>query len=393
MNDWEEQNQKRMLAYYKKVKEMQNHKNRDAKNWDSYVIMHGEQKVACIYRNGYCKIYAKELMPYHLYLEPVIEEDLDIRVQNLNNFYYWCASRMLTLDRTYAKEILNSIGAKQAQTDRDRAQIALSYHCLSLMDIYWVRESYERIAYADINLYENHLAKAFIDVSLRGKQLTIQNSHLIADDLSTGGCYPKAWIRKEDGFWLMKDGSRMLVENELLASKISRCFRVDQVYYEEGDYDGQKVSVSKLITTPEQSIVSMEQFEIYAVNQDMDKLEYVLELDGYSYYMMNILDYLVGNTDRHWGNWGLLIDNRTNRPLRLHALMDFNQAFQMYDTVDGANCLTSGRKQTQKEAAIEAVQKVGLNQVEEVRREWFEEEEKWDMFCERLRILKEAERI
>lgn len=22
------------------------------------------------------------------------------------------------------------------------------------------------------------------------------------------------------------------------------------------------------------------------------------------YYMMNIVDYLVGNTDRHWGNWG-----------------------------------------------------------------------------------------
>ena len=25
--------------------------------------------------------------------------------------------------------------------------------------------------------------------------------------------------------------------------------------------------------------------------------------------MMNILDYLVGNTDRHWENWGLLVDN------------------------------------------------------------------------------------
>ena len=28
----------------------------------------------------------------------------------------------------YAKEILNSIGASQSVTDRDRAQIALSYH-------------------------------------------------------------------------------------------------------------------------------------------------------------------------------------------------------------------------------------------------------------------------
>ena len=45
------------------------------------------------------------------------------RLNNLNNFYYWCSSRVLTLDRRFAKEILNSIGAKQAATDRDSAVI------------------------------------------------------------------------------------------------------------------------------------------------------------------------------------------------------------------------------------------------------------------------------
>ena len=41
---------------------------------------------------------------------------------------------MMLPDRTYAKEILNSIGASQSVTDRERAQIALSYHCLSLLE-------------------------------------------------------------------------------------------------------------------------------------------------------------------------------------------------------------------------------------------------------------------
>ena len=72
-----------------------------------------------------------------IYLEDTAEnDDLDIRMDNLTNFYYWCATRVLTLDRVYAKEILNSIGALQAQTDRDRAKIALSYHCLSLTDYF-----------------------------------------------------------------------------------------------------------------------------------------------------------------------------------------------------------------------------------------------------------------
>ena len=173
-------------------------------------------------------------MPYNLYFEDGEAEDLDARIQNLDNFYYWCASRVLSLDREYAKEILNSIGATQATTDRDRAGIALSYHCLSLVDIYWTKEPEEHLTFADINLYDNHLEKTFIDVTLRGKQLTIQNSSLIADDLSTHGCYPKAWIRKDNSFWLMKDGGANVVENELLASRICRCFEVNQVYYEEG---------------------------------------------------------------------------------------------------------------------------------------------------------------
>lgn len=104
-----------------------------------------------------------------------------------------------------AKEILNSIGAAQAVTDRDRAAISLSYHCVSLTDIFWVRKQGENISYSDINLYDNPLSNAFVELSLRGKQMTVTNREL-AHDLSTGGCYPKAWIRTDDGFFLLKDG-------------------------------------------------------------------------------------------------------------------------------------------------------------------------------------------
>lgn len=80
--------------------------------------------------------FGQGVSAFSIYLEDTAEnDDLDIRMDNLTNFYYWCATRVLTLDRVYAKEILNSIGALQAQTDRDRAKIALSYHCLSLTDI------------------------------------------------------------------------------------------------------------------------------------------------------------------------------------------------------------------------------------------------------------------
>lgn len=108
-----------------------------------YEIMHRESCVAQLSTTGECKVCLEDFMPFDLVL--VESDDFDERINNVTNFYYWCASRMLTLDRTYAKEILNSIGASQSVTDRERAQIALSYHCLSLLDVFWVKEENEKI--------------------------------------------------------------------------------------------------------------------------------------------------------------------------------------------------------------------------------------------------------
>ncbi len=159
----------------------------------TYELMHKDRRVARIDEAGHCRIFFRSFMPYNLYLEE--SEEMDSLVNNITNFNFWCATRVLTLDRKYAKEILNSIGVAQAVTDRQRAKIALSYRCTSLTDVFWVREKGEKTCFSDINLYENHLSNTFIDIALRGKQYTVQNEYL-ARDLSTNGCFPKAWCRR-----------------------------------------------------------------------------------------------------------------------------------------------------------------------------------------------------
>lgn len=352
-----------------------------------YEIMHMDRRVAAINDSGQCKIYYKSFMPYNLYLEEA--DDIDTLVNNITNFNYWCATRVLTLDRKYAKEILNSIGMLQAVTDKDRAKIALSYRCASLTDVFWVKLKKEKISFRDINLYENHLNNTFMDIALKGKQYTVQNEYL-ARDLSTNGCFPKAWQRMNDSFRLLKADDADAVERELLASQICRCFDVSQVLYEKDYFDGEKVSASSNITSKEYSIVSMEAFEIYAANHERNTKKYILSLDKHNYYMMNIIDFLVGNTDRHWGNWGVLVRNSNNKPVRLYDLMDFNQAFHSYDSLDGSNCQNMfGEHISQKDAAVRAVKKIGLNQIKEVNKACFNElPQFYDMFCERLAILK-----
>lgn len=108
-------------------------------------------------------------------------------------------------------------------TDRDRADISLSYHCVSLTDVFWVRRKGENATFQQLNLYDNTLNEAVVEISLKGRQMTVTNREL-APDLSTKGCFPKAWIRDEGGFRLLKDGEENAVRRELLASQICQCF-------------------------------------------------------------------------------------------------------------------------------------------------------------------------
>ena len=368
-------------------------KNSLGKGWDRYFIMHKDRRVATIRENGEATVYYPSFMPFNLYFET--ENDVDARINNLNNFFYWCSSRLLTLDRKYAKEIINSIGAKQTRTDKDRAEIAISYHGLSLTDVFWIRGKGERISFSEISLYRHSLSDAFVDISLRGRNITARNAELIdprdaAGDIGTSGMAPKAWVREKDGFYLLKDGDERDVKAELTASKIVGCFRVSHVSYYPATFEGTPVSKCRIITSEDVGIVPFESIDVFCINRDRNSYRYVLSKDAYSYYMMNVIDYLIGNTDRHWGNWGFFVDNETNRPIGLHPLMDYNKAFTAYEGVDGARCQTTEGIMSQKEAAIEAVRKVGLNRIAEIDPAWFDRPEDRDMFFTRLEVLEKA---
>ena len=370
-------------------------KKKLAKGWKKLYIMHKERQVATICEDGKATVYFPSYMPYNLYFEK--GDDMETRVNNLNNFYYWCASRVLTLDRKYAKEIINSIGAQQATTDKDRAAIAISYHGLSMTDVYWIRGYREKTSFSKISLYSHSLSDAFVDISLRGRSITAQNAEMMisrdaAGDIGTAGVSPKAWLREEGGFCLLKDGDERDVLAELTASRIVDCFDVEHVSYTSAMFEHLHVSKCKIITSEDRGIVPFEFMEVYCANHDTDTMKYVMKLDPYAYYMMNIIDFLIGNTDRHWGNWGFLVDHETNKPISLYPLMDFNRAFTAYDTIEGGRCQTTEERQSQMDAAIEAVRAVGLNQIADIQPEWFGENKKAEsMFFRRLAVLEEAD--
>lgn len=313
------------------------------------VLMYKNNKTCQIdLRTGDIQIF--ERLPQSLYL--VESKDMDDRINNLMNFYHWCASRVLSLDREYAKEILNACALPQGKTDKEKSEVAWKYKCLSLQDSYWVREDDETLDWNKINLFHNSLSNVIVDVSLTGKNLSVTNTMLVAADCSTSGVFPKAWVRKSDGFWLYKGDKHDSVTKEVEASQILREMGIPVLEYQYKAWNGEKVSACKCYTNEDTGFVSVSE---YAPNHDMPP-------KSMPYYQMILADYLVGNSDRHWGNWGFLVT--TDGELLSAPIMDFNHAFESSPDNICKPELVYDEKKTELEAAAEALEYISYHKID-----------------------------
>ena len=323
-----------------------------SKIFKTYLLMKQNIIVGRISRGtGEVEIFHEDLVPMDLYLET--GEDADL-YNNRQVFDWWCAKRILSLDRDNAKAIINSCGLKQAVTDSDRATVALQCKCLSLRDFFWIKEESDESAWDEVNLFRNHLSNAVVDIALLGKPLTVTNEQLIAADISTDGVFPKAWYRTEDGFILYKGDKDNSVEKEVRASQILRSLGLNVLEYRQNEYSGAKVSASKCFTGETIGYITAGDLN---VNWD-------LNTDYKEYWQMLLADYLVGNSDRHQDNWGYLF-NTDNQIIGFAPVFDFNHAFEAPPDSACLPKLLTGERKNLIESAREAVErlKIQLNEL------------------------------
>lgn len=313
----------------------------------TYLLMKQNTEVCKFNRGtGEVEIFQENLIPLDLYLESGVNADL---YNNRQVFDWWCAKRVLSLDREHAKVILNSCGLKQAVTNSDRATIALQCKCLSLRDFFWVKEDSDKSVWNEVNLFRNHLSNAVIDIALLGKPLTVTNEQVVAADVSTDGVFPKAWYRSAEGFLLYKGDKDNSVEKEVRASQILRCLGLGVLEYWQTEYGGSKVSASKCFTNEMIGYVTAGDLN---VNWDLNT-----DCDGY--WQMLLADFLVGNSDRHQDNWGYLFNDK-NCLTGFAPVFDFNHAFEASPDFVCLPELLMGRRKTLLESAKEAVEKLGI---------------------------------
>jgi hypothetical protein len=200
---------------------------------------------------------------------------------------------------------------------------------LSLNDSYWVVEEGFAGTFGDNNLYENNFNRVLAMIAFTGYGSSAKSSLASSPEFTTNGMLPKCWRRISGKVYLYK-GATSGASNtgnepysELYAYEIGTALGMNVVPYKVSKWKKQLCSACELFTSKDIAFVPIGRVVktggMRAVREYYEKLgsEYVDALND-----MIVLDAVIYNTDRHFGNFGVLVDSKTNKIIAPAPLFD-----------------------------------------------------------------------
>ena len=200
-------------------------------------------------------------------------------------------------------------------------------HALSLNDTFWVRaESYAQ-RWSDVSLYTNEFNELISEAAFDGTFSEMGLSST-SPEFGTDGYYAKCWLRENDSIYLYKSGSAMYeIEplSEFLATQVAAVICPDPVEYGMGRYHGKLVSICELFTN--ESLGLAKASSLFQGEQTIPRLlQYFDSIgSGNLFRRMCVFDAVVFNTDRHYGNFGVLFDTGNMQALGMAPVFDHNR--------------------------------------------------------------------
>lgn len=239
---------------------------------------------------------------------------LDLQKTN-EGIAYWLKSRTIPKNRAYADNFL----AKFGLSIRDIIGIIKASKCLSLTDTFWVVESDYKGTFNENNLFTNRINKMFSEIAFTGHGSISNNMINSSPEFTTNGMFPKAWRRIDGKLELFKAGTTGFANagkephSEFYAYQVAKTMGLDAVEYNLNKWKGELCSTCKAFTNINESFIPagnlIKEGGIKVV------LEYYKNL-GDKYFNklieMFVFDAIIANSDRHLGNFGFIINNRTN---------------------------------------------------------------------------------
>lgn len=343
--------------------------------------------------DGYYKLFRPDLMPF-IIRNSIIDtsEEKNINpmniIKNANAMFEFYTHRSLSINRENAKFILNQLGISQKNDLETKVKMMEICKGLSVADDYWISSDINE-NWNDVNLRDNPLHETLAQIALFGKSLSITGK-IRTPELTGLGAYAKAWFRENGVLFLYKAGTKggNEAQREVQTSKILDCFNVPQVQYSLTEKDGLTVSKCKAMNNADYSIVDAGDIASWCSRNNIIFEDLVKKIDSENYYKTIIVDYLCSNRDRHDGNWGFFMNNKTGEIITLHPLFDHNNCFDkdfMEDETGGFCQLMPGKNQ--QEAALYAIKKCSFHCIKAVTRDIFLNDQMYFTFMKRAEQL------
>lgn len=260
-----------------------------------------------------------------------INEPLPIGFKTL---FDWLDSRFILTHRLQIESLFKQLGIEYIED-----YIPITF-CVSLTDSYWVQEVGQNKKWSEVSPYSNPLNKVVSEFSFNGK---VNGKYIgLSPDFSTAGMYPKCWLRFNDRLHLCKAGtegfgnSGLEPFSEVFAYQLGKYLGFEMLEYFTYRHKDKDCTLCKIMTSENIGLKSFAEVT-GVVEADYN---YFLNWVGNSLTSIDIrhsinmllLDILTCNTDRHFGNIGVLINNNTQRIIKLASIFDNNQSCIPYYT-------------------------------------------------------------
>ena len=256
-------------------------------------------------------------------------------VKGLKN---WLLQRKVPNNRTFVESLLDAI----SDTENPYRYLDVTYG-LSLNDTFWVKPMSSSVSWSDVNLYNNPFSEIVAGIAFTGEDSHIKGI-VTTPEYTTNGMLRKCWHRENDVIYLYKGSTPRYANgglealSEVYASQIAAAMGLAHVEYKLTTFHDQLVSACPLFTSEQIGYMPISGLLDEAISRDelmlYDKQCDIASLYGIMPFSdMMVFDALIHNTDRHLNNFGVLIDNKSNRILGPAPLFDHGNSL-FYNITD-----------------------------------------------------------
>ena len=267
-------------------------------------------------------------------LKHLLPLDLELTNQSLKK---WLEKRTIPRNRAYVSNFLARLGLNE----KDTKGIIDICQGLSLNDCYWIVQENCKDKFADKNLYTNSFNTNIASIAFTGYGSYTRSSFRSSPEFTTNGMLAKSWRRIKGKVLLYKSGTEGFANSglepysEYYASQVAKTMELHNVEYGLSKWKGKLCSTCELFTSLDKSFIPIGRLVktggIEAVRSYYQSL-------GENFYQefidMLVFDAVILNEDRHFGNFGLLIDNQTNKIIAPAPIFDNGLSLLCYAMED-----------------------------------------------------------